>query len=57
MPNGDIYIMTKSPPEQRSNSRIKNTEVVEVIKPLSEYGNAIKNFDDILGSSNSKNED
>ena len=53
-PDRDIYIITKSPPEQYSNSKIKNKEIGEEIEPLDEYENAIIVFDDILGSSNSK---
>ena len=53
-PDRDIYIITKSPPEQYSNSKIKNKEIGEELKPLNEYENAIIVFDDILGSSNSK---
>ena len=50
----DIYIITKSPPEQYSNSKIKIKETSDEIKPLSEYENVIIVFDDILGSSNSR---
>ena len=49
----DIYIITKSPPDQISNSKIKIKEIGEESKPLNEYENAIKVFDDNLGSSNS----
>ena len=49
-----IYIITKSPPEQYTNSKIKIKEINDDIKPLNEYENGIKVFDDILGSSNSK---
>ena len=52
-PDRDIYIITKSPPEQFSNSKIKDKEIGEEIKPLNEYQNAITVFDDILGSTNS----
>ena len=54
IPNRDIYIMTKSPPEQYSSSKIKIKEISDEIKPLNEYENAIIVFDDILGSSNSR---
>ena len=54
IPNRDIYIITKSPPEQYSNSKIKIKEISDEIEPLSEYENAIIVFDDILGSSNSR---
>ena len=47
----DIYIITKSPPEQYTNSKIKIKEICDEIKPLNEYENGIIVFDDILGSS------
>ena len=50
----DIYIITKSPPEQNSNSEVKIKEISDEIKPLNEYENGIIVFDDILGSSNSR---
>ena len=50
----DIYIITKSPPEQYTNSKIKIKEIGNEIKPLNEYENGIIVFDDILGSSNSR---
>ena len=50
----DIYILTKSPPEQYTNSEIKIKEINDEIKPLNEYENGIIVFDDILGSSNSR---
>ena len=49
--NRDTYIITKSPPEQYSNSKIKIKETAEEINSLNEYDNAIRVFDDILGSS------
>ena len=52
--NRDIYIITKSPLEQYTNSKIKITEISDEIKPLNEYENGIIVFDDILGSSNSR---
>ena len=45
----DIYIITKSPPEQYTNSEIKIREINDEIKPLNEYENGIIVFDDILG--------
>ena len=48
----DIYLTTKSPPEQYSNSKNKIKEISDEIKPLKEYENGIIVFDDILGSSN-----
>ena len=53
-PDRDVYIITDSPPEQYSNSKIKVEEISDEIKPLREYENAIIVFDDILGSSNSR---
>ena len=50
----DIYIITKSPPEQYTNSKIKIKEIRDDIKPLNEYENGIIVFDGILGSSNSR---
>ena len=52
--NRDIYIITKSPPEQYTNSKIKIKEISDEIKPLNEYENGIIVFDDILASSNSR---
>ena len=49
----NIYIITKSPPEQYSISKIKIKEISDEIKPLNEYENAVIVFDDILSSSNS----
>ena len=53
----DIYIITKSPPEQYTNSKIKIKEISDEIKPLNEYENGIIVFDDVLGSSNSRDID
>ena len=53
-PDRDIYIITKTPPDQYSNSKIKIKEISDEIKPLNEYENGIIVFDDILGSSNSR---
>ena len=50
----DIYIITISPPEQYSNSKVKIKEISDEIKPLNECENGIVVFDDILGSSNSR---
>ena len=50
----DIYIITKSPPEQYTNSKIKIKEINVEIKPLNEYENGIIVFDDNFSSSNSK---
>ena len=50
----DIYIITKSPPEQYTNSKFKTKEIGDEIRPLNEYESGILVFDDILGSSNSR---
>ena len=50
----DIYTITKSPPEQYSNSKSKIKERSDEIKPLNEYRNSIIIFDDVLGSSKSR---
>ena len=52
--NRDIYIITKSTPEQYSDSKIKIKENSDEIKHLNEYEKSVGVFDDILGSSNSK---
>ena len=52
IPNRDIYIITKSPPEQCSKSKIKIKELSDEIKPLNDYENAVIVFDDILRSYN-----
>ena len=54
IPDRDIYIIIKSPPEQYTNSKIKIKQINDEIKPLNEYENGIIVFDDILGSPNSK---
>ena len=54
IPDRDIYIITKSPPEQRSNTKIKIKEISDEIKPINEYENGVIVFDDILGSSISR---
>ena len=56
IPDRDVYIVTNSPPDQYSNSKIKIKEIEEM-KPLNEYENAIIVFNDILGSSNSRDID
>ena len=53
IPNRDIYIVTKSPPEQYANSEIKFKGISDEIKPLNEYENALRVFYGVLGSSNS----
>ena len=50
----DIYIITKSPLEQYTNSKIRIKEINDEIKPPNEYENGIIVFDDVLGSSNSR---
>ena len=54
IPTRVIYVITKSPPEKYTKSKIKIKEISDEIKPLSEYENGIKVFDDILSSSNSR---
>ena len=54
MADRDIHIITKSPPEQYINSKIKNKEIGDEINSLNENENGIIVFDDILGSSNSR---
>ena len=54
IPNRDIYIITKSPPEQYTNSKMKIKEISDEIKPLKEYENGIIVFDNNLASSNSR---
>ena len=56
-PDQDNYIITKSPSEQYSNSKIKIKEISVEIKPLNEYENATIVFVNILGSSNSRDID
>ena len=53
-PEPNIFIITKSAPEQCSKSKIKIKEISDEIKPPNEYENAVIIFDDALGSSNSK---
>ena len=54
MPNRDIYIITKSPAEHYSTSKIKINKIGEEIKPLNEHENPIIVSDDILGSTKGK---
>ena len=54
MPDRDIYLITKPPQEQYTDSKIKIKEISDEIKPLNEYENGILVFDDFLGSSNSR---
>ena len=49
IPDRDVFIITKSPPEQYSNSKIKIEEIGGEIKPVNEYKNAIIVFDDNSG--------
>ena len=53
----DIYLITKSPSEHYSISKIKTKETRQKFKTLNECENAIKVLDDTLGSSNSKDTD
>ena len=54
IPDRDFYIITKSPSEQYTNSKIKIKEKSDEIQPLNEYENGVILFDDILGSSHSR---
>ena len=54
IPNRDIYIITKSHPDQYSNSKIRIKELGDEIESLNEYENGVIVFDDVLGSSNSR---
>ena len=54
IPDRDIYITTKLPPEQYTNSKNKNKEIGDEIKTLNEYENGIIVFDDFVGSSSSR---
>ena len=54
IPDRDIYIITKSPLEQYTNSEIKIKELGDEYKPLNECEKCVTVFDDILGSSNSR---
>ena len=54
IPDRDIYMITKSPPQQFSNTKIKIKEIGDEIKPLNEYENAIIVLDDLLGALNRK---
>ena len=54
IPDRDFCIITKSPTEQYTKSKIKIKEISDENKPLKEYENGIVGFDDILGSSNSR---
>ena len=53
-PDRDVFVITKSPPEQYTNSKIKIEEISDEIKPLNEYENGLIVFDDTLGSSKSR---
>ena len=50
IPNQDICIITKSPPEEYSQTKIKIKEIGEEIKAINEYEKAVKFFDDTFGS-------
>ena len=54
IPIGDIYIITKSSPEQFSISKIKTKKIGGEIKPVNEHENAIKLVHEVPGTSNSK---
>ena len=44
MPDRDNYIITKSPPEQYTNSKIKIKEIGDEIKPLNDYKKRYHSF-------------
>ena len=54
MPNRGFYIITKSPPEQCSNSEVKINKIGEEINFLNENEKTMIVFDEVLGTSNSK---
>ena len=54
IPDQDIYIITKSPPQQNFNIKNRIKEIGDKNEPLNGYENAIIVFDDVLGSSNSR---
>ena len=54
IPDWDKYKITKLPPGQYSDPKIKMKEKSDEIKPLTEYENGFEVFDDISGSSNSR---
>ena len=54
MPDRNIYIFTKSPPEKYTNSKIKIKEINDEFKHLNEYENGIIGFDGFLGSSSNR---
>ena len=54
MPDQEFYIVAQSPLEEYANSKIKIKKLREKIRPLNEYENHIKVFDDILSTSKSK---
>ena len=57
IPDREIYKITKSPPEQYTNSKIKIKKIGDEIKPLNEYENGIIVFDNFLSLSNSRFKD
>ena len=50
IPDRDIYIITKSPPEHYTSSKVKIKEKNDEIKPLNKNEYGIMVFDDVLGS-------
>ena len=44
IPDRDIHIITKSPPEQYTNSKIKIKEIGDEIKTLNEYKKCYHSF-------------
>ena len=53
-PEQVVYIITKSPPEQYSNSSTKIEKVTDEIEHLNKYENGVGVFDYILASSKGK---
>ena len=49
MSGRDNYVINKPTPVQYSISKNQIKAIIDEIKPLDEYENAIKFFDDILG--------
>ena len=46
---GDLYIITKTPPEQYFSISHKIKELISINKPSVEFDNSVDVFDDVLG--------
>ena len=57
LPDKDFYIISKLPPEQYFDCKIKTKEIGDKIKPLNENKIGIIVFDDFLGTPKNKNID